>query len=413
MKKAIDRLGHEVADELGTGPDAASRAAQRRAVIEAYQPSSPPRRRHLAVLSLAAVVALLLAGFEFWPKPEPVDFWVGTATTSSKEGASLQALANEALDLRFSEGSTLQLDPRARARVTKASHHQVWVSLDEGALLAQVQPGTGVAWVFEAGPYQVWVKGTVLKVHWASDREGFKVELPRGRVEVHGPGLPKEGQVLEEHHQLEVSGHEARVSVLAPVAPASEALAPKVSAPPLAPPRPPEQVEPLGVAPRPPAPRPPAPQSWKGLAQAGDYASALAAARREGFSTLTGKLGLTDLVLLSDVARYAGSGDSAREALRALEHRFPRTGQASLVPFLLGRIAVDLDDDPAAGARNFKRYMQLNPNGRLAEEAHGRLLDALHQAGNLGEARRSARDYLRRYPQGPHAPLANSLMEGD
>lgn len=60
------------------------------------------------MLSAAAAVALVFVGSEFWPKPPgPVDFWVGTATTSSKEGAALQALANEALDLRFSEGTTL------------------------------------------------------------------------------------------------------------------------------------------------------------------------------------------------------------------------------------------------------------------------------------------------------------------
>jgi hypothetical protein len=49
------------------------------------------------------------------------------------------------------------------------------------------------------------------------------------------------------------------------------------------------------------------------------------------------------------------------------------------------------------------------PSGTLAREASGRLIEACQRAGDAAGAKDAAREYLRVYPTGPHARLAESV----
>jgi len=51
------------------------------------------------------------------------------------------------------------------------------------------------------------------------------------------------------------------------------------------------------------------------------------------------------------------------------------------------------------------------PGGPLAREALGRLLELRHAAGESAQTREVANRYLERYPNGPHASLAQRLLE--
>ena len=61
-------------------------------------------------------------------------------------------------------------------------------------------------------------------------------------------------------------------------------------------------------------------------------------------------------------------------------------------------------------ASGFEQYLTEFSDGALAREAMGRLMESSLAAGNQAGARAAARDYLERFPEGPHAPLARSLV---
>jgi TolA-binding protein len=117
------------------------------------------------------------------------------------------------------------------------------------------------------------------------------------------------------------------------------------------------------------------------------------------------------LVLLADAARHARDFDHEAYALRLLRRRFAGTPQAALAAFAFGRLEFDVRGDHRKAAEWFGRYLKEQPDGPLAREAHGRLIEALLEAGNSSRARTSAKEYLRKYPDGPHAEIARRLQE--
>jgi outer membrane protein assembly factor BamD (BamD/ComL family) len=52
-----------------------------------------------------------------------------------------------------------------------------------------------------------------------------------------------------------------------------------------------------------------------------------------------------------------------------------------------------------------------SPGGPLAREAAGRQIDARERAGDHAAARDAAASYIKRFPSGPYAGLAQLLLE--
>jgi len=77
----------------------------------------------------------------------------------------------------------------------------------------------------------------------------------------------------------------------------------------------------------------------------------------------------------------------------------------------LGKVAFDQRHDYAQAADWFAKCWQEQPQGGLAREAAGRRLEALRKAGSSAQATQAARDYLERYPTGPHAELARAQLK--
>src|SRR4029079_116567 len=109
-----------------------------------------------------------------------------------------------------------------------------------------------------------------------------------------------------------------------------------------------------------------------------------------------------------------GRAPAAAQAYRAVRDRFPGSNEAARAAFSLGRIAHDGPGaDPSAAARWFATYLAEAPQGSLAEEAAGRLIEARLEAHDRGGARDAAERYLRRYPGGPHAAVAERARAAD
>jgi hypothetical protein len=326
-------------------------------------------------------------------------------------GEWVAADAATRLPMRFSEGTSFTLGRGSTVRVTEATTHGATLLLEKGSVTAEVvHTGPDTRWSLHAGPFEVQVTGTKFDASWDPTGETFELSMSEGTVVVNGP-LLQSGRELRAGERLRVSVRDGSLELRstaegppqekagATAVPSAPATASVTAAPRNAEPEP-------DAAPSSPRPRVLA-EPWRDLAAAGKYAEALEAAERAGFTQEAERASSQDLATLADIARYAGRPALAKQVLLAQRRRFGVRGSSA---FLLGKIAADQQGASADAVRWFEIYLQEEPNGALAEQALGRILQL--KKGDPEAARTTAQRYLARYPQGVHAALAGSLAMG-
>ncbi len=376
-----------------------------------------PARARLAWISAGAlaVAAGLVLAFFAWPAVRPLTFEHDATGERGTVGAWLSAPPERGELLRFSDGSEIELRPRAQARVAELDRDIARVVLERGAADVRIQSGGDRHWRIDAGPYRVTVTGTAFVVGWDPQREAFELDLREGAVIVEGPRLDGARTVVA-GQLVQIAAPEP--TIVAHVEPRS--------------PSDPAPVEPERVESTPPAPvepprtgrerarrEPRAPSeptvltvpAWHELADRGSYRDALAAAESLGFATLCTSLPADQLLRLADVARFARKPKRAVEALAAVRSRWAGSEAAATAAFERGRIALDGGAHGTA-ATWFETYLREREHGALAREAMGRLVEALDGAGRSEAARGAARRYLAAYPGGSHADLAARVLAG-
>jgi transmembrane sensor len=381
---SLDDLGRRVAaeeDALLEGSDAVARVRARVA--------APPlaRRRPIARWSLAAVAAargraarvVVLAR----PRPPPpLTFSVSGEAAAS--GAWISAEASSVTAVRFSDGSVFAFRDDARARVESVTPDGAHIVMERGAVSADVVHRATSRWSVLAGPYEVHVTGTQFDVTWDAASARLEVHVTRGSVRVSGGGLaPRDvrtGEVFTYPPVPEPHAAAGTAAVLPPDVAASVS-----------------------------APSPTAPPRWRELAAAGRFSDAIDAVQRSGVDAVIARSGPADLLALADAARFSSHAEIAERGLLALRRRYPRDARAARAAFDLGRLAFDQRHDYAGAASWFATYLGEDPGGTFDREAAGRLIEARQRAGDEAGSRAAAKEYLRRYPNGPHAPLAKSL----
>lgn len=400
----LGRRVAEMQDDLVGRRDHLAAARHRLLATTAARPG--PARRTTVRLALIAAGALSTAAILLvvlrLDRPRALTFEIGAVGRPAEVGRWIAAPAEAELPIRFSEGTRIVLGRRARARVTKVDAHGAHIVLERGEARASVRPAAAGRWRIGAGPFDVLVTGTRLKVDWDPGEEKLAVALAEGAVTVSG-GILGAGRPLAAGETLRAFGREGYFEVQ------SGLSAPPSPEPAVAPPpapdlsaHPPDPVHGAVEAP-----------AWRGLADAGRFADALAAAERNGFARECATRGPSDLLALADAARLGGNLARSRGALSALRRRFPGDERASIAAFGLGRIA--FEGSGAGGerfreaARWFETYLREQPAGPLARDALGRLMEATNRGGDRDGARRAARSYLDAYPDGPHAGLARSI----
>jgi transmembrane sensor len=354
-------------------------------------------RRHAVAafggLALAAAALALVVVWR-WPRPQVISFTVGGHAASESDWVTTDSEHHASLE--FSEGTTVLARPSSRVRVSRLNAGGALVELERGELAVSVQHHEHTHWVFEAGAYRVEVIGTRFDLAWSPVEERFEISMQDGRVWLDGPHLERRSVVAGERVVFEPSARDTPEA-----APTPEVSAPVEQLTADADPEAAGEAVPAGRRRHVTEVR--SPRSWAELAHEGQYAAALAAAEAEGFERLCARLEVDALQELGDMARFAGSASRARQAYVALRERFPGSPLASRAAFDLG-VMGSLD-----GATWFETYLEEAPDGPLAREAMGRLLELRHRAGRQVDARRLARTYLERYPEGAHARLARSI----
>lgn len=428
--RGIERLGAEIGrahDALLDDRSPAERAAARRRLVAAAAEPSRSARTMPLVAAAALAAAALAAAVVWWAWPAPRKT-AGPAPAPAAAERWLAAPPDAPLEVTLPDETRLTVAAAGRIRLAEPTGEEQRIVLESGSLRARMPKDRGRRWRVAAGPFEVQVTGTEFTVAWEPEGERFSLELHEGSVRVLGP-LLADGREVTAGQTLRVFGRQRmelteRSAALGPPAGPSPAArpaeSPELPAPPAERPEAPES--PAGPAPgspveptpsfaaSPPVAAPSAPKpDWEELALARRYAEALAAARETGLDRLCGTLPAASLSRLADVARYARQADDATKLLDCLRRRFPGTPEAAAAAFTYGRVVADVRGNALAATAWFELYLQEMPDGPLAREALGRLLEMYDRLGNAPAARRAAVRYLERFPDGAHAALAQRL----
>jgi TolA-binding protein len=431
LKRALERLGdHVAADQnhrLIVGRPDAGRVRERLLASEARLRAKrvqQPRlvRRALAVAAAVAATVLVLV----WTRePKPLDFSVSAAglRSAGDVGAWLNAARGEPVSLDFSDGSRITLEGKARARVTELSAAGAALVLESGqaALAIHSSPKRESRWRVNVGPFTVHVTGTRFDVDWDPEGELLLLTMHEGRVIVSGC-MFDDGRPIVAGETLRAACREQRVEIRsrgsveapAPVVPPSAEL-PVAEPPPsdttlLDEPSPePEPLPSPAEAELAPKPRPRG-SEWRPLLENGRYKEAYSAARATGFADECEKASAADLMALADAARFSGGLADAEHAYATLRRRFPSDERAAVAAFTLARIAFDQRHGYAEAAKWLRTYLRERPGGTLAREALGRLIEAAQRSGDRAAAEEAARQYMQRFPSGPHSELARRVL---
>lgn len=410
---SFQSLGERVAAALE------DRGAERRLAVEiardGFLSSAMYRSRstkHRIVLSAVAVITLAmisLALIVFVRLAQPLQF-----TVDGNSGAAqswLAAPATRPLAVRFSDGTHLQVQPSTRARVVDIDRHGAQIALETGAIHAEVVHTNRSLWRIIAGPFTIRVTGTRFDVDWDSASEQFAIAVREGSVAVSGSIVDVERAVVA-GQILRVAVAQRRLEWIAQeqdgAESAREALPshPEQPAPVVQPAR---TVSPSSESVSEPTVKDKGTVSWRVFAHRGDLRGAFAAAEAAGFGNECSSASPSELLVLGDGARLSNRPDRAVEALTTLRRRFPRDPRRAAAAFALGKVAFDQTHSYREASEWFGTSRVEQPDGPLAREAAGRRIESLRNAGDLDGARAAAREYLGRYPDGPHAGIARML----
>jgi transmembrane sensor len=387
------------------GPDElTSRRIERRLLERLEERRAPHARRPTSAKLVVAglVVAVLLAiglvvAGRLTPGSEPA--WVAISTTTRAQEVSLP------------RGGALWVGLHSRVELAVSDDAGAVVHLREGEVTLQVGSGEGLRWRVEVDPYAVEAVGTRFRVRRTDDAP--EVHVDEGVVRLTGPGQPKDGLLIRAIEPVA-----AKPVVASDEAPARVDEAARVDvelAPTLddAAAEPAELDEPEIGSDEPGASalEPRSPPRWverfREAIAAGDDAAAVASLPA-GFPSGREPLSASDYLDAGDALasqREAARADAAyRAACRRA--RAPACGVATFRRALMaGR-----GGDNAKAIRLATQYLEDHPEGSLAPEVLARRMRWRVDEADEDAARKDARSYLARWPDGPHEDLARRIL---
>ncbi|MFT3925563.1 MAG: FecR domain-containing protein [Myxococcales bacterium] len=440
MSQRLEQLGRAVAaaqdgelSALDGGPE--KEQGRERVISAPVAQRSAPRRQHALMwprqvwaLGLGVAVCVGLWVSVRRPVEPALRVWVpGTESVAeSDEHGYFAARADAPLELSFSDGSHVRLEPGSVLRVSALDARGARLSLEHGRAMISVRHTSNTHWWFESGPFTTEVVGTRFALGWEPLEQTFRLHMLEGVVRVSGPVLgPQLRAVAGEIVEVSLREQRAQLSKDAP-SPQTVPLAPTPTPSAREIPAHPSQsdspsphdtsarrkraAKPASVEPASDEHEPSEP-SFERLARQGRYAEAIAAAEALGWETALSSSARGALWLLADAARLARRPELAASAYLRVRARFAGSSEATRSAFALGRLAHDVQRDARAAAEWFTTYLREAPTGTLAQEALGRLLEVQIEAGHTRAAQDTAARYQSQYPQGPHAPLARGQLE--
>lgn len=359
------------------------------------------RRRHRYVVATAAAAAFVVASLGMhWRGERPqaaIQFHVLPGDGIGKVGAYVAPTSDAPLDLKFTEGSVVELKPGARARVAETTARGATVLLETGRAAVDVVHRDRAEWTIMAGPYSVRVHGTAFTVEFDPKTQLFDLVMRSGVVTVEGPGISQPVEIRGAQHFVHRAGLGSESPEPRPSAQKDQASAPDLQEPEL----PASSVRNTsgGGSGAP---------TWEGQVRRGEYSTVLRDAERRGIPQVLATANASEILALANAARFSGRTNLGRDAYKALRQRFAGTPTATSAAFLLGRLMET--SAPQEARRWYERYEQEAPKGSLVAAAMGRRLVLTQAMGNRAESQRLAEEYVRRFPDGPYAGVARKIV---
>lgn len=386
--------------------DAASLAVvrQRLSPLQRWNQRATWRVAGAALAAAAMIASLVMPSGDM---PLGVEVLAGELSPAGEVGP-----ASDPTTIRFSDGTEVVVEAAARARLTGVSALGADVRLDAGQVQFRVAKRAGASWNVLAGAYRVHVTGTAFAVAFDEALNSLEVELFSGSVRVSGPLLER-GIDVAKGQRLSVNPTQGRVQVTPTDGEPAEPEEPELELPGAE-----ASAADAGAAPTPSAKRdrahrlPPTEPSWQSRVAGGQFGEVLKAAERRGFDRVYQTAPLEELAALADAARYARRAQIARAALLSMRRRFSGSSQAKEATFFLGRLIETSAGPPGLALGWYELYLAEDAGGVYASQALGRKLLIVHRESGAARAAPIAQEYLRRFPEGPHAPNARKLVAG-
>ncbi len=208
-------------DILLSDADTGTSALEREHFLDAADAQDDARKRsRVGLLFLAATLPLALLLVWWLRSSEPPMAYVGSSRAPHMAGAWLAA-SSESLPVFFSNGSNIELDPDARARIVALTPDVAALTLEMGQLRAWLSGREPQAWQIDTGPFTVRGSQTQFLLYWDPEAQLFEITLSQGAVTVEGPILG-ESKLVESGHSLRVSVPDALAVLTAMAQPGTQ-----------------------------------------------------------------------------------------------------------------------------------------------------------------------------------------------
>jgi hypothetical protein len=386
-------------------------------------PRRPPARAWLLGFATASTLACIaLLGYRLLPPAAAPALRYIVEGAAQSSGTAIAAAPGQQASLRFSDDSRVVLASATKLAVTSTDARGASLVLVDGSIEVEVKHRPSTSWQFMAGPFRVKVRGTAFRLGFAAERGYFTLHMTNGLVEVFAP---------TDRTIAVGAGESLELFAAPPTAPTAAAtVSQPAAAAPVAPEREPDSTLP-GTAPaggKGEAARLPArkgnthssdrgetganlaPLAWSELVASGRFSAVVADAEQRGLGVIIARASAAELSSLADAARYTKRSDLARQVLLAVRARFAGSEHARDASFFLGRLAESTTRQSEAALGWYDTYLGEAPRGIYASEALGREMTLLARSAPA-RARAIANTYLERFPRGPQADLARSLLE--
>ena len=325
-----------------------------------------PRKRGAAwAVAVAATMTAALVALLVFAR------WMPSRTPTLTDSAVLVAGASEEpVRVALPEGSSVELAANTRAKLTSVQPKSIRIDVETGSVDIEATHVAGRTFVVGAGSYEVRVSGTHFRVQRIPGLR-VSVHVDEGVVEVASAG--EKPRRLGAGEQWSAPDNPVPVNPPASEAPSSEPVAPSPAASASVPAGPQPTASAIGT---PPVAAPAAPKDAKGDPK--------------------------DLFEEAQRARSEGRASDAARAFDDVRRTYRKDPHAALAAFELGRLRLDVLDDPVGAVEAFHDAIVLGPESPLREDAEARRVEALSRAGDRAGCA-SARDaYLAHWPSGAY-----------
>jgi ferric-dicitrate binding protein FerR (iron transport regulator) len=168
------------------------------------------RQARRVVLIAAALGALAGGGAYAWKQHSGTQLTYEVAGGLLSDSGYVRGSGPSGARLAFSDGSRVDLQDGARARIAAVDAHGARLAIENGRAALNVAHLPRSAWYVDAGPFVIQVTGTQFDVDWSSYDDTLSVDLHEGSLVVSGPPAPT-GVLLRAGQRL--TAHEGRLSI--------------------------------------------------------------------------------------------------------------------------------------------------------------------------------------------------------